>query len=115
MPLRNIKSSQRAPRQIMVRVDGVTAAAVLTLGGTDVSLTDTGTGNYLLTFAKAFSRVPVVMITCQATAGDVIATIGATLDASSVQIRCWDATDGTTAKDALIHVIIIGYDSADQI
>lgn len=111
--LRQVKSSQRAPRLLAFRVTG-TGTAVIDLGGTDATLTDNGTGDYTLTFAKAFSRVPVVSVIAVSATGDVLCSLG-TVSATAVQIKCWDGTDGTTAKDAVFHAIVVGYDSPDQI
>lgn len=111
--LRQVKSSQRAPRLLAIQVDG-TGTASIVVGGTDATLTDNGTGDYTLTFAKAFARVPTVVVTPISTTGDVIATLD-TVAAGSVIINTWDGTDGTTAKDIDFHVLIVGYDSADQI
>jgi hypothetical protein len=111
--LREVKSSQRAPRLLAIQVDG-TGTASITVGGTDVTLTDNGTGDYTLTFATAFARVPTVVVTPISATGDLIATIE-TASATLLDIRLWDGTDGTTAKDGDFHCLIMGYDSADQI
>ena len=110
--LREIKSTQRLARLIGLRVDGTGTASILA-GGHDAVLTDTGTGDYLLTFVQPFARLPVVTISPIGAAGDIVATIG-TVSASAVQILGWDGTDGTTAKDMDFHVLVLGYDSADE-
>jgi hypothetical protein len=74
-------------------------------------LTDNGTGDYTLTFAKAFVRAPIVTVT-SATA-DCIAILNA-VSATEVRITLFDCTDGTTAKDGIFHAIVLGYDSADE-
>ncbi len=109
--LREIKSSQRLPRMLGLRVDGTGTASILE-GGSDATLTDNGTGDYTLTFAKAFLRVPTVVVTPIGAAGDIAVTLGA-IAAGSVQILGWDGTDGTTAKDMDFHVLVLGNDTAD--
>lgn len=111
---REVRNMQRGPRVIAVEIDG-TGTAGLDIGSArEVTLTDSGTGDYLLTFTTPFARAPVVVATPQGASGDVIATIG-TKTASAVQILCWDGTDGTTAKDAEVEVMILGFDAADEI
>ena len=93
-------------RQICVTVsaDGTTVTGPDQLA---VSVTDTGTGDKLITFDKAFAQVPCVV--CSAGTADAIAIKG-TVAAGSVQILSYDATDGTSAKDAIVDVIICGVD-----
>jgi len=109
--LRDIKGTQRLPRLLAFRVDGTGTASILE-GKFDATLTDTGTGDYLLTFAKPFARLPVVLISPIGAAGDIFATIG-TVSATAVQILGWDGSDGVTAKDMDFHVQVIGFDSVD--
>lgn len=120
MPNVSIRGFARAPqcRQRLVhiiaaRVDGTGTASILE-GGNELTLTDNGTGDYTLTFATAFARVPVVVVTPISTTGDVIATIDS-VSVSSVTINTWDGTDGTTAKDIDFHILIVGFDAADAI
>ena len=96
---------------IAARVDGTGTAAMLE-GGNEITLTDNGTGDYTLTFAQAFARVPTVV--ASPLTADAIIQIG-TISASAVQILAFDATDGTTAKDVDFHAIIVGNDTADII
>ncbi len=110
--LREIKGTQRLPRVLAFRVTG-TGTAVINEGNFDATLTDNGTGDYTLTFAKPFARTPVVMITPVGAAGDIIATID-TVSTTAVIVNTWDATDGTTAKDGVFHVLVHGWDAADQ-
>lgn len=48
--LREVKTSQRLPRMLAIKVDGV-APAIL-VGKFDATLTDNGIGDYTLTLAK---------------------------------------------------------------
>jgi hypothetical protein len=108
--LRSIKSSQRSVRQICVTISA-DGATVTGLDKDAVTVTDTGTGDKLITFGKAFAEAPVVV--CSAGTADAVAYKG-TVAAGSVQILSVDATDGTTAKDAIVDVVICGRDVSDS-
>ena len=115
--LRSVKSSQRNPRMIAVQLawSGGTPSVVSGLGSTDVTVTDNGTGDVTLTFAKAFARAPIVTASPVAAAGDAIVCLQAQPSVSAVRLVVFDGTDGTTAKDNIpLNVIVVGYDSADQ-
>ena len=111
--LRDVKSSQRQPRLLAFRVTG-TGTAAINEGTTDATLTDNGTGDYTLTFSKAFLRTPIVSAIPVASAGDVIMCIH-TVSTTAVRIVAFDGTDGTTAKDAVFHAMVLGFDAADVI
>jgi hypothetical protein len=111
--LREIKSTQRLVRQLLFRVQGTGTAAILE-GVRDASLVDNGTGDWTLTFTKAFLRTPVISVDPIAAAGDIIVCIKA-VSTTSVQINGFDGTDGTTAKDCDFHLMVSGFDTADQI
>ena len=107
--LRDIKGTQRLPRLLAFRVDGTGTASILE-GGFQATLVDNGTGDYTLTFATPFVRVPVC-------SGNVVgATAGivniAAVSVSSVQINIFDAAG--SAADADFHLSVLGWDSADQ-
>jgi len=105
---RSIKSNQR---QVVV-LNVIANAAGTALSGLDanqISMADTGTGDKLLTIPSLQNAVVQVSV---ATA-DAIAQVG-TITATTVQILSFDATDGTTAKDAIVHVTITGSEVSDQ-
>ena len=107
--LRSIKSPQRAPRMLAFKVTG-TGTAAISVGSKDATLADNGTGDYTLTFEQSFARIPVVVATSQ-TAGVYCEVIPS---ATAVQILCKE-TDGTPAAiDAVVHVMVLGYDVADE-
>lgn len=108
--LREIKSTQRATRLLAIRLNGTGTAALDGEGKYDATLTDNGTGDYTLTFAKPFGRAPIVVANSE-TAG-VIVKLEA-LSKTAVQITSF-AVDGTTAKDAILHVMVFGSDVEDQ-
>lgn len=104
--LRSIKSSQREMRVIAVTI----SADGATVTGPDkdaVTVTDTGTGDKLITFGKAFAAAPTVI--CSGGTSAKVVRKG-TVSASSVQILSFNIADGTTAADAIVDVIIIGKD-----
>lgn len=107
--LRSIKSPQRAPRILSFKVTG-TGTAAISVGSKDATLVDNGTGDYTLTFEAPFKRVPVAVATAQ-TAGVYCEVIPS---ASAVQVLC-KAADGTeAAEDAIFHLIVMGFDAADE-
>jgi len=106
--LREIKSSQRLPRQLHFKVDG-TGSASIVIGSKDASLADNGTGDYTLTFVKPFARPPVV-VASSLTAGAVIQIASAS--ATAVQLVVTDLA--AAALDADLMVIVQGFDAADE-
>ena len=108
--LREIKGTQRLPRLLALKVDGVSATAAISIGQFDATLVDNGTGDYTLSPVVPFARAPLVVVTCEtATAYAEVASASA----SAVQILVKNPATGA-AKDAVFHVMILGYDSADQ-
>jgi hypothetical protein len=93
-------------RQICVTVsaDGTTVTGPDQLA---VTVTDTGTGDKLITFDKAFAQVPAVV--CSTGTAATVCRKG-TVSASSVQILSFDAATGASATDAIVDVIICGVD-----
>lgn len=106
--LREIKCSQRLPRQLHFKVQGTGTASIL-VGESDASLTDNGTGDYTLTFSKPFARVPVVVASSM-TAGAIIQVAVASV--SACQLVVTDAA--AAALDADLMVIVQGFDAADE-
>lgn len=107
---RSVKCRQRLPHIIGARVDGTGTAAMLE-GTQEITLTDNGTGDYTLTFAVPFKRVPVVVASALTAATHIKLHAVAV---GSVQIKTY-AMDGTTAQDADFHVQILGFDAADEV
>ena len=110
---RSVKSGQRDVRILAVELDGT--AGTPAAAGLDAlkiaSVTDNGVGDYTLELKIALAAAPQVLVQCQT--ADAIATVVAKT-ASTVQVQCFDATDGTTAKDCLIDLLIIGSDVTDR-
>jgi hypothetical protein len=107
--LREIKSTQRLPRQLALKVNGVGASPAIQIGQFDATLADNGTGDYTLTFAQPFARAPVCVASCQTAA--CYAEI-ASATATAVQILT--KSNANAATDAVFHLIVQGYDAVDE-
>ncbi len=106
--LRSLKGTQHLPRVLAFRIDGTGTASILE-GNFDATLVDNGTGDYTLTFAVPFVRVPV----CVGSAvGSTAAIINVVPSVTAVQVLVKDAAG--SAADADFHLIVHGFDSADQ-
>lgn len=109
MSYRSPKTNQRLERILKFHLDG-TGTASLVIGSGLGTLTDTGTGDYLITFARPFARAPVVsghgMITAAKVARFVLTT-------TTAQILTFNM-DGTTAADADLYLEITGWDTTSQ-
>lgn len=109
-----MKVTQPKERLHRFRIQGTATAAILMPSTTtDASLTDTGVGDYLLTFSTPFVDALSSVVGSSHTADSVL-NIG-TVTASTIQILGFDATDGTTAKDIDFSLIVIGKDGGDSL
>lgn len=108
--LREVKCAQRQTRIIPVSVDGTGTASLLE-GGRDCVLTDNGTGDYTLTFNRAFLREPIVV--CNTRTQNAYQQVN-TRSKTSVQILSKNLDDDT-ALDADFDVLITGFDAADAV
>lgn len=106
--LRDIKGTQRLPRMLALKLVG-TGTAALTQGSTDATLVDNGTGDYSVTFNKPFARVPVVV------ASSLTAVVNTQIVPSKtgISVKAF-SVDGTTAKDAVLDLLVLGWDAEDQ-
>lgn len=108
---KKVSSEQRRVRQLFFRKGGA-GTPVLDEGGLSCgTITDTGTGDYLITFTKAFRRKPVCQLTCLTSAKTV--RLG-TLAVGSVQVLGFNQADGTTAAEADFHLTVSGFDDEDE-
>lgn len=108
---RAVSVSQRLPHMIFARIDGTGTASVLE-GSHELVLTDNGVGDYTLTFAQSFGRIPTVVCTLLTT--NTYAMIS-TVSTTAVRILVKQVADGSTATDADFHVLISGCDAADEV
>ena len=89
-------------------MDGTGTPSIL-IGSKDASLTDNGTGDYTLTFAKPLARAPIVVASSM-TAGAVIQIASATSSACQLLV-----TDLAAAPlDADLMVVVQGFDAVDE-
>lgn len=106
---RSIKSNQRG----VVEFNLIANAAGTALTGLDAlacTMTDTGTGDKLITLPEALNDVSVQLTSGTA---DAIVQVGTTTS-TTVQVLSYDATDGTSAKDAIVHICIKGSIVSDR-
>lgn len=104
--MRSIKSDQRLTRLVSLVLTGTGTAAISGTSATAVTLTDNGTGNYTLALATPFGRAPEVIVT--PATDDTTVHLG-TVTKSSIQILSEDLAGA--AKDAVLHVMIVGSDA----
>jgi len=105
---RSVQVPQLKPRLLGFTVTG-TGTAAITYGVGGATLTDNGTGDYTLTFARAFKRAPVCVVM-----GQTGRTSIAAASETAVQVLGF-AGDGTTATDQIVHVLCLGFDSSVEI
>ncbi len=106
---REINSPQRQMRLMAIHLTG-TGTAVLSQGSTQATLTDNGVGDYTLTFLEPLGRAPMVAAS-SLTSSTIIQVSAASKTACT--IKCF-AVDGITAKDAVLHILIMGAEVADE-
>ena len=100
---RSIKSNQRG----VVEFNVVANAAGTALTGLDslmVTMTDTGTGDKLITLPEALNDM-VVQLTSGTTG--VVAELGTTTS-TTVQVLTFDTATGATPVDGIVHITIKG-------
>lgn len=106
--LRSIKSAQRQPR-ILSFICNAAGTALTGLDALKVSMTDTGTGVKTIELGNnGFPSADYSVIVTTATA-NTVAQVSIT-DANTFVINTFQGTDGTTATDAICHVLVIGSD-----
>lgn len=108
---RSVSGKQRLSHIIAARIDGTGTASILA-GSSELTLTDNGTGDYTLTFKVPFKRVPIVVANPIDVAGDASIAIKS-VSATAVNVVAVDLAG--VAKDVDFHVVIVGFDSADEI
>lgn len=109
---RPIESQQRKMRQIAF-IANAAGTALSGPGALEVSMVDTGTGVKTITLDKPMGSATQYVVVVTTATADSVANVSIT-NASTFVISTFDATDGTTAKDAICHVIVCGSDSAQQ-
>lgn len=107
---RQVNCPQPQVRLMSVKVDGTGTASLSGTCALNMSLTDSGTGDYLLTFLVPYIRVPEVVAT--PITDNIVCKVG-TVTAEAVQILTENLSGSAT--DADFHVMVIGSMSPDQI
>lgn len=105
---RPVESRQRKMRQLCF----IANAAGTALTGPDrlqVSMADTGTGVKTITLDEAFADASSYVVIVTTATADSVAQVSITSKSVFV-INTFDSTDGTTAKDAICHVLVCGTD-----
>jgi hypothetical protein len=107
----DIKSRQRKVRTLAFRIEGSTGTpSVEGLDKDQVSIADTGTGHYTVTFDNAFAQAPHAVANCEAV--DKVATL--TTTTSTVIIKVNDVDETPALSDGDVQVFVIGHDVTDQ-
>ncbi len=105
-----VQSPQRHMRIMGIRLTG-TGTAALAEGSSMATLVDNGTGDYTLTWREPFARTPVLnALSLTAAVNIKIHAISST----ACQIKTF-GVDGTTPKDAVLDLLVLGSEVADQI
>lgn len=108
---RSIKSRQRRVRHVSFSVSA-NGEVVSGLDKNQVTVVDTGTGVKTITLKEPFAAEDYQILVGIGTA-DAIAQV-AISSRSAFVVNTFDATDGTTAKDAITHILVIGSDIVDR-
>ena len=106
---RPIESSQRKMRQVNIVVNAA-GTAVTGPDRNQVSLADTGTGVKTITLNTPFFDADSIVVQVTTATADSHAEVSIT-SKSVIVVNTFDTGDGTTAKDAICHISIIGSDA----
>jgi hypothetical protein len=99
-------------RFIPMVIDGADASPEILEGSTYATVADTATGVYTVTFVDGFLRAPVITATAVTATGDVL--VATLRDVTTAAFVVELSTDGGTLTDGIVHLHILGFDSADQ-
>ncbi len=108
--LRSVSSPQRKVRMLTFICDAA-GTSVTGLDANRVTLTDTGTGVKTITLVKPFAAADYTVQVTNATAASISQV---SVSSASVFLINSFAVDGTTPKDAITHVTVIGSDVATR-
>ena len=107
---RSIKSNQREV-VILSLIANAAGTALTGLDAAQASLVDTGPGVKTINLNSPLSDLSCIVTTATA---DTVAQVSIT-DSDTIVISTFDCTDGTTAKDAICHILIIGSNVSDRV
>lgn len=109
---RSVHLPERLSRLHALHVSYSTGTPSLTVGSGEVTLTDTGTGQLTVTYARAFPTgcEPIVLAN-KNTAGNV--TLEAAASSTGFQLNFWNGA-GAAADPADVHILILGSEDPDE-
>lgn len=114
---RAVKSPQVGLRIMAFRIDGsAVAGGTATTNGIlqgkyHATVTENSSGNYTFTFNEPFQQIPCVTF---GTATDVTTLRIVDVTTSTVQVEQVGADQTTPEADADFHMLVVGFDYADQ-
>ena len=109
--LDTVYSPQRRNRVIPLRITGHATTPVVAEGGQHIaSITRDGAGDYDIVFKQAFGRIPVIVASNEGTVGG----ISSVTDVSATGFTLKMTTHAGVASDFNSHLIVWGFDAAEQ-
>lgn len=100
------------PRLLSFHVSALATTPVLDVGDGDASITDNGVGDITLTYTNAFAREPIVIATSGG-ATDAWASVSSS-SSTAARIELTDATASGLGDPSDLHVLVLGFDNADE-
>jgi hypothetical protein len=108
---RSIESKQRKVRVLALRIEGSTGTpSVEGLDSLQVSIADTGTGHYTITFNEAFAAAPHAVGNAEA----IDKAVTLTTTASTVIVKVNDIDETAALSDGDVQLMVIGHDVTDK-
>jgi hypothetical protein len=102
----------RRVRILSLKVDGTGTASVSGLSSNRVTLTDNGTGDYTITFDKAFAQAPQVFVT--SLLDDQVVSLHSAPTTTSCRLEVRSVAACPAAADGEFDLLIIGSDCIDK-
>lgn len=105
---------QHASRVIPMSIAYSAGTPSIDEGTAHASVADTATGVATVTFTNAFARTPIIVATGVITStGDVLIPVLRSVTASGFILEVSDDA-GTLTDPTSVHLLIFGFDSADE-
>lgn len=106
-----LHTTQRNPRMLVFNITD-SGTATVSLGAQQGTLTDNGTGDYTITFTKAFRRAPIVAASAFYNgSNNSFATIHSDTDSTRVRVLRMNST-GPAAQDGNVSIWVLGFDDS---
>lgn len=107
---RAIKTPHAGARLLVFQITVTAGTPALTYGSGSGTVTDNGTGDFILTFTKPFKRAPEILATTDSTR---IATVAEAASTTAVNVLTF--TDAGVAQDpTIVNVLVLGYDNSAE-